>query len=122
MQVASILEADFGADVLPGDPPELRLTGSADSDTTVRLTSLLSSLHDRLSAKRIPTVVVDITALELMCASAFNALTVWLMRIADAPAEARYHVRIRSNPTIPWQRRTLMTLSCFATDLISVES
>jgi hypothetical protein len=42
--------------------------------------------------------------------------------INDLPPEQRYQLRFAPNPAIPWQRRSLRTLSCFATDLVVVET
>ena len=60
--------------------------------------------------------------LEFMSAAAFNALVGWLALLSDLPPEHRYRIRFRSNPNIRWQRRSLCALSCFATDVVAIES
>jgi hypothetical protein len=36
--------------------------------------------------------------------------------------EEQYRVRLLSNPSYHWQGRSLAALSCFAVDLVAVES
>jgi len=118
----SIRELDFAAEVHAGDPTELRLVGSADSVIADSLGILFGKLHQALDASKARAIVIDMRSLEFMNASAFNALVTWLGLVNEMPPERRYQFRFRSNPDIMWQRRSLRTLSCFATDLITVET
>jgi hypothetical protein len=120
--VPSIRELDFAAEVHTGDPAELRLVGSADIVIADSLEALVGKLHEALEASNAREIVIDMRSLEFMNASAFNALVSWLGLVHEMPPERRYQFRFRSNPEIHWQRRSLRTLSCFATDLITVES
>jgi hypothetical protein len=47
-------------------------------------------------------------------------LVAWLGRVNELALDQRYELRFATNPAIPWQRRSLHTLSCFATDLVVV--
>jgi hypothetical protein len=120
--VSSIRELDFAAEVHSGDPAELRLSGSADIVIADSLEAMVGELHEALEASNARAVVIDMRSLELMNAAAFNALVTWLGLVHEMPPERRYQFRFRSNPEIHWQRRSLETLSCFATDLITVET
>jgi hypothetical protein len=55
-----------------------------------------------------------------MAASCFNVFVMWVGLINELPPDQRYALRFTINPAVPWQRRSLTTLSCFATDIVSV--
>lgn len=114
----AIREPDFEA-IVEGDT--LRLTGSADASVVDELAALVAELHARLVAAHAPEIAVDIRALEFMAASCFNVLVTWLGTIHELVPDARYALVFRANPAIPWQPRSLTTLSCFATDLVRCE-
>lgn len=120
--ILPIRDPDFSAEVIAGDPVELRLVGSADLSVKARLHTLIEQLHERLCATGAREVVADLRILEHMNASAFNALVGWIGLINDLPAERRYRIRFRASRTIAWQRRGLRTLACFATDVVVIES
>jgi hypothetical protein len=111
----------FAAEVRLGEPATLELHGNADNAASGPLAALIGRLHDDLVAHGAREVIVDMARLELMNASAFNALVSWLGLVQELPLERRYRLRFRSSDKIPWQKRSLRTLSCFATDLIDIE-
>ena len=116
-----IHELDFEASPSFGGEPTLELVGSADGRVAPALLVLVTALHDRLCIDHVDRITVDMHRLEFMNASAFNALVTWLGLVNDLDPEARYKLRFRTNPAVHWQRRSLRTLSCFATDLVEVE-
>ncbi|MDB4954719.1 MAG: hypothetical protein JWO36_2288 [Myxococcales bacterium] len=101
---------------------ELRLSGNADNAALTPLRELVGRLHRKICEVATCQIVIDIRRLEFMSASCFNVLVSWIALIQDLAPEARYKLRFKSDPAIPWQRRSLRTLSCFATDLITVEA
>jgi hypothetical protein len=115
----AIRELDFEAEG-SADPATLLLVGSADGRNVDALTSLIEALHADLVAAGARHVAVDLSRLEFMNASCFNVLVMWLSLVNEAKPEQRYELRFATNPAIPWQRRSLRTLSCFATDLVVV--
>ena len=117
-----IRDPDFSAEISALEPIELQLSGSADVSTRTRLEALIRWLHGRLDAAGARDVVVDMRQLEFMSAAAFNALVGWLAILGDLPTERRYRIRFRANPHILWQRRSLRALSCFATDVVAIET
>ncbi|HWO26602.1 MAG TPA: hypothetical protein VNO30_48065 [Kofleriaceae bacterium] len=117
-----IREPDFVAEVAQTDPLELRLSGSADMSTKVPLEALIQRLHGQLKAQGLGKVRVDLRQLEFMSAASFTALVGWLSLINELPPERRYRIQFQSNPLIRWQRRSLGALSCFATDVVAVET
>lgn len=120
--VQPIQHPDFAAEVSLGESAELKLVGSADAGAASDLTKLVTDLHAALAERGIREVVVDLRTLEFMSAGSFNALVTWLGLVNDLPPEQRYRMRFRSSSNIMWQRRSLRTLSCFATDIIAIES
>lgn len=119
--VVAIQEADFAAELCP-ETPAVTLRGSADIGRANVLQLWLSQVHESLVVAGVAKVEVDLRRLEFMSASAFNSLVGWLGAIHELPEAQRYKLHLRSNPEFVWQRRSLQTLACFATDLITVEA
>lgn len=100
----------------------VRLHGSADIPARKPLESLLTGVHSesqRLKARR---VVIDLTELEFMNSSCFKSFVTWIEEVQNLDADAQYRITFVSNPATHWQRRSLKALSCFAADLITLES
>jgi len=117
----AIRDLDFEAATRLDATPELRLVGSADTAIVKQLAALIEELHGRLVSAGVRDIVVDIRSLEFMNASCFNVLVNWLGLIHELEPHQRYRLHFTTNHSIPWQRRSLHTLSCFATDLVVVE-
>jgi hypothetical protein len=120
----SIHERDFEAAVSSTQEQELelQLSGNADNAALTPFGELVSRLHRKICEVATREIVIDIRRLEFMSASCFNVLVSWIALIQDLAPGGRYKLRFKSDPAIPWQRRSLRTLSCFATDLITVEA
>jgi hypothetical protein len=116
----TIQELDFQAVVNLDVEPELRLLGNADARMVDTLGSLVTSLHGELTAARASYIQIDIRKLEFMSAGCFNLFVTWLGSVNELAPEQRYQLRFTTNPAIAWQRRSLRTLSCFATGLVTV--
>lgn len=115
-----IRQRDFQATVTDRGR-RVRLTGNADGAALPALGGLIEDLHrvaDRFAGDE---VNVDLRELEFMSASCFKVFVNWIAHIQELAPEARYKLRFSANPGITWQRRSLRTLTFFATDLISVE-
>ena len=99
----------------------IEMTGSADMESVEPLVAHLASLHLEMQRTRTPEVVVDFRRLEFMSSSSLKAFVEWIAIIQDLEPPDRYRIRFRSNPTLRWQKRSLHSLQCFASDLISVQ-
>jgi hypothetical protein len=117
----AIRDLDFEAATRLEGNPELKLIGSADTAIVGQLAALIEELHGQLVTSGAREIVVDIRGLEFMNASCFNVLVNWLSLIHDLEPEQRYHLHFSTNLSMPWQKRSLNTLSCFATDLVVLE-
>jgi hypothetical protein len=120
VELPDIHEPEFEAAVSFGDIVELRLSGSSSLGVAASLQTLVDRLHASICQASIQTIVVDIVALEFMNAGCFNVLVSWLGQISELPPDKRYRLRFVSNASIRWQRRSLQTLSCFATELVEI--
>jgi hypothetical protein len=98
-----------------------RLAGVAELAVGRQLAGYLRALHGLAHAGRVKHVVVDLVRLEFMNASCFRAFVSWIQELQELPRTGQYTVCFRSNPDLPWQRRSINALRCFATDLITVE-
>lgn len=116
----AIRDLDFEAVAQLEAEATIRLSGNADGTIVTPLTALIANVHREVVAAHTRGITVDITALEFMNASCFNVFVSWLNLINDLAPESRYQLLFAINPAIPWQRRSLRTLSCFATDLVKV--
>jgi hypothetical protein len=100
----------------------LKLTGTADLRVTEQVEKLLEDVHRRASSSGASEVRVDLRELEFMNSSCFKSFVTWISRVQQLPGESQYKIRFISSSSVLWQRRSLHALSCFAADLISIES
>jgi hypothetical protein len=100
----------------------LTLQGTADASAVGPLAALMPRFHAEVVRAHGREVVVDLLACEFMSSSCFKAFVAWIAQLQDSPPPQQYRVRLVSNPRIHWQRRSLRALSCFAADLITVET
>jgi hypothetical protein len=100
----------------------LTMTGTADVRAIEPLARLMPVLHDEVLRVGGKEVIVDFLAVEFMNSSCFKALVSWISQLQGVGAAQQYKVRLLSNPEVHWQRRSLRALSCFAADLVSVET
>jgi hypothetical protein len=119
-EIPPLVDRGFRAATKLGEAPEIQLGGSADIAAVEALESLIGKVHAAMLDNAAHAIELDIQALEFMSATCFNVLVNWISMIQDLDAGQRYVIAIHSNPKIPWQRRSLQTLACFATDLVTV--
>ena len=112
----SIRELDFEA-TFDVERNALVLGGNADASVATQLERVVTAVHERTGSRR---VVVDLHALEFMAASCFNVFVMWVGLINEMPLDARYELGFSINSAVPWQRRSVATLMCFATDVVKV--
>jgi anti-anti-sigma factor len=100
-----------------------RLHGTADTESRPGLENYIDNLHKEAARLGLSKVVVDLRNLEFMNSSSFKVFITWLGHVKELPADAQYRLHILSNPnTHQWQRRSLAALSCFAVDLVTIET
>jgi len=88
-----------------------------------RLRRQFPTVRDRWTPQLgVKTVKVDLRQLEFMNSSCFKIFVAWLAQLRDLDAAKQYKIQIVSNPNLLWQRRSLAALSCFAVDLVTIET
>lgn len=105
-----------------GGVTTVSFAGTADSRSMTAIDALLSGLHLVVLRDKIGEVTVDFRQLEFMNSSCFKAFVTWIGKVQDLPAAEQYRMVFRSDEAKHWQRRSLGALSCFAVDLIRIET
>jgi hypothetical protein len=100
----------------------LLFAGSADSRSQVAIEAMLGRVHTEALRLRVPEVSVDFRDCDFVNSSCFKAFVVWLEQIQELEADQQYRLRFYSDDTKAWQRRSLQALSCFAIELVHIES
>lgn len=105
-----------------GTVATLKLMGTADAAVHAHVQEAITVMREQARSLSVSEVAVDMRELEFMNSSCFKCLITWLSDLLEQPAEQRYRIRFLSDPTKHWQHRSLRALSCFAVDLVSIES
>lgn len=115
----TVLSVDGNAE---GACVTVRFRGTADAEAKADLDAVVKALHAEATRLAATSVVVDFRELEFMNSSSFKSFVSWLALVQDQPAAQQYKIRFLSNPSMHWQRRSLAALSCFAVDLVTIET
>ena len=100
----------------------VRLTGSAETASMGALDTMLREVHATAMRIGAREVKVDLRQLEFMNSSCFKTFITWIGQVQELEAAKQYTLRFLSDGTKHWQRRSLGALSCFAVDLIRIET
>jgi hypothetical protein len=100
----------------------LRFAGNADSRSVPAIEAMLARVHEEALRHRVPEVAIDFRACGFVNSSCFKAFIVWLEQIVELEQEKQYKLRFFADDSKPWQRRSLNALSCFAVELVHIES
>jgi hypothetical protein len=98
------------------------MTGTADLRVQDQLSEFLVTIDKLCTEAGVAEVTVDVQKLEFMNSACFKAFVSWIGRLQDREEAHQYRIRFLSDPRMLWQRRSLHALSCFAADLISIET
>ena len=122
LRVPEVEDPDFTAEMSYADGAVLRLTGSADKSSTPALADMVAALHDELCRRGTRVLVIDMYDVDFMAAPCFRQLLAWVDKVQELESAQQYKIRLRGNPSVPWQTHGLAALACFDTELISVEA
>jgi len=100
----------------------LSFAGSADSRSQTAIESMLGRVHSEALRLGLPEVAIDFRDCDFVNSSCFKAFVVWLEQIQELDPAKQYRLRFYSDDTKAWQRRSLQALSCFAIELVHIES
>jgi anti-anti-sigma factor len=123
MSLPTVSADDFKANTYDrNDLLVLELVGTADLRVQPQLDEFLGKVNLLAQDRASREVVVDLRKLEFMNSSCFKAFVSWIGELQEMDARRQYKVRFLSEPRMLWQRRSLHALSCFAVDLITIET
>jgi len=100
----------------------VRFSGTADLEVKDDLEVFVKKLYCEAVRLAATKVIVDFRELEFMNSSCFKIFVAWLAQVRDLEATQQYRIHLLSNPNLLWQRRSLAALSCFAVDLVAIET
>jgi hypothetical protein len=118
----AVTTAAFTASVKEDGGFSLMLTGTADLRVQQELETFLFKVNELALARSAPEIAVDLRKLEFMNSSCFKAFVSWIGQLQEVERGRQYRIRFLSDPRMLWQRRSLHALSCFAVDLITIET
>ena len=119
MVAVAFRDIDFEATL--GDD-ELRLRGTANGRSAERLEQLIAQTHQALIGRRAPRFTIDLRAVATMSDICFNLLVSWIGMIHALPVHQRYRLVFAIDPSTTWQRRSVVTLSSMAADVVKLQS
>jgi hypothetical protein len=100
----------------------VRMSGNADMNAQSILATALRQVHAEALRLGVSEVVCDLDELYFMNSSCFKALVTWVTTLLAVDPGRRYRIRVRSNPKLAWQRRSVEALRCLAERVVIVES
>ena len=87
----------------------------------VVLNPFVDAVHGELSKLGQRRIRVDLRELEFCNSSGFKSFIHWIERIGALPERQRYSLHFLSNPARKWQRTSLLALSCYGVNSVSME-
>lgn len=101
---------------------EVTVEGEASLDALEALGRVLDATHEEAMRLQAKEVVMNLTQLEFLNSSGVKHFVKWLRRASEVGDGRGYQIRLVSSPLVPWQRRGLEALRCFAPHRVTVET
>jgi len=98
----------------------LVFTGSGDMNATSIINAYLKLVHEEAIRLGLAQVSCDFKQLTFMNSSCFKSFVVWIDTVKNS--DIRYQIAFLTNPSLPWQRRSLEALRRLATNLVTIET
>jgi hypothetical protein len=87
----------------------------------VVLNPFVDAVHAHVLDAAAKEVRVDLTQLEFCNSSGFKSFIHWIERIQKAPEPKRYRLRFVSTKERKWQRTSLLALSCYGVNIVTMD-
>jgi anti-anti-sigma factor len=100
----------------------VHLEGEVDLESTPLIGRYLQEAHQEAQLRGAKEVALDLTQLQFVNSSGIKHFVNWLRDASRLAPEIAYNIRIISSPLIPWQRRSLGALRCFAPNILTIET
>lgn len=98
----------------------LEFIGTGDMNATLLLAEFLKQVHLEALRLNVSEVSCDLQKLVFMNSSCFKSFVVWIDTVKTSPV--RYQIAFKTNPNLPWQRRSLEALRRLAANLVTIET
>jgi len=98
----------------------LVFVGSGDMNATGVINEYLKRVHEEALRLGLAQVSCDFKQLTFMNSSCFKSFVVWIDTVKKS--ETRYQIAFLTNPSLPWQRRSLEALRRLAANLVTIET
>ena len=99
----------------------VHLEGEVDLESTPLIGRYLQEAHQEAQLRGAKEVALDLTQLQFVNSSGIKHFVNWLRDASRLAPEIAYNIRILSSPLIPWQRRSLGALRCFAPNILTID-
>lgn len=123
MPALQVAEEKYSA-YLGFDPQGVRVYFRGTISTlnpAVVLNPFVDAVHAHILETDAKEVRVDFTSLEFCNSSGFKAFIYWIELIQKAPEAKRYKLRFVSSKERKWQRTSLLALSCYGVNLVTID-
>ena len=119
----SVRAPDLHALLLHEDE-RLRMTfeGRAETEERPLLNQFLTASDEHAQRLKVTEVEVDLRTLKFMNSSCFKEFVLWVSTVKGRAKDRQYRMRFIASKKIRWQYASLHSLSCFAIDLIQIDS
>jgi len=99
----------------------VRLSGSADLGTVLKLNEYLQQVHAEACSRKVHSVSVDLRDLDFMNSSCLKALVSWVAEVQESAQDDQYAIVIHGSERRAWQKRSLHALATLAPEVVSLK-
>ena len=105
-----------------GDVVFVKIIGNGDMETPMTLGVYLKKVHTEALRLQAHSVIVECDELYFMSSACIKCLATWIDGVAKLDTTERYKIKFKSNPNLPWQRRSFEALRRFAPGFVRVDA
>ncbi|BDG04608.1 STAS domain-containing protein [Anaeromyxobacter oryzae] len=87
----------------------------------VVINPFVDAIHDELVKSGAKEVYIDFRDLEFCNSSGFKSFIHWIQKLQELPEAQRYGLRFMSNAARKWQRTSLLALSCYGVNSVTIQ-
>jgi hypothetical protein len=121
--VEAVQENDFVAHASAGEGTiSVSLTGTADLTVRSQLDHFLHEVHAEAQRCLAHSVTVDVRQLEFINSSCLKSLVWWVSTVDEQSGDGKYRIVFLSSPTARGPLRSLNSLACIASDVVTVQA